>query len=56
MSNSTASPSASDLKPFPSIALKCTKQSFWPLSGVMNPNPYASLNHFTLPVVRMPCS
>jgi hypothetical protein len=26
------------------------------LSGVMNPKPFASLNHFTLPVVRIPYS
>jgi len=32
------------------------KQSFCPLSGVMNPKPFASLNHFTLPVVRIPYS
>src|SRR3954471_8852464 len=52
MSNSTRSPSASVLKPWPWIAEWCTKQSFWPPSGVMNPKPLASLNHFTVPVVR----
>jgi hypothetical protein len=26
------------------------------LSGVMKPKPFASLNHFTLPVVRIPYS
>src|SRR6478752_4369000 len=30
-----------------------TKQSFEPFSGVMKPKPLASLNHFTVPVVRM---
>src|SRR5207247_10507984 len=30
-----------------------TKQSFCPFSGVMKPKPFASLHHFTLPVVRM---
>src|SRR5688572_24646373 len=52
MSNSTFSPSTSDLKPLPWIAEWCTKQSFWPLDGVMKPKPFASLNHFTVPVVR----
>src|SRR6476620_10756620 len=30
----------------------CTKQSFCPFDGVIKPNPFASLNHFTVPVVR----
>jgi len=34
------------------IAVWWTKQSFSPLSGVMKPKPFASLNHFTVPVVR----
>src|SRR5258707_15322360 len=53
MSNSTRSPSASDLKPLAWIAEWCTKQSFRPPSGVMKPKPLASLNHFTVPVVRI---
>src|ERR1043166_2932310 len=36
------------------MAEKCTKQSFSPFSGVMKPKPLASLNHFTVPVVRIP--
>src|SRR5204863_4262672 len=50
-SNSTLSPSASDLKPLPPIALKWTKTS-GPPSREMNPNPLASLNHLTVPVMR----
>src|SRR6185436_9319144 len=53
MSNSTRSPSASDLKPLPWIAEWWTKQSFWPFSGVMKPKPLASLNHLTVPVIRI---
>lgn len=41
-------PSRRLLKPLPWIALKCTKRS-GPLSGVMKPNPFSSLNHFTVP-------
>src|SRR5215475_7218507 len=52
MSNSTRSPSASVRKPWPWMAEWCTKQSFCPPSGVMKPKPLASLNHFTVPVVR----
>src|SRR5436305_2274055 len=52
-SYSTRSPSASDLKPLPWIAEWWTKQSFEPSSGVMNPNPLLSLNHFTFPVIRI---
>src|SRR5438132_481530 len=51
-SNSTLSPSASDLKPEPAIALKCTNTSS-PPSCVMNPNPLASLNHFTFPLAML---
>src|SRR4051794_41906273 len=29
---------------------KCTNASFPPSSGVMNPKPFSSLNHFTTPV------
>src|SRR5262245_16866992 len=57
MSNSTLSPSARLLNPDPWIALWWTKQSFCPSEGVMKPKPFASLNHLTVPVVRMrPCS
>src|SRR5690606_10666281 len=52
MSNSTRSPSLRDLKPDPWIDEWWTKQSLSPPSGVMNPKPLASLNHFTVPVVR----
>jgi hypothetical protein len=31
----------------------CTKQSFSPFAGVMKPKPFVSLNHFTVPVVRI---
>src|SRR5438105_4992582 len=31
------------------MALKCTNTSLLPSSGAMNPNPLASLNHFTVP-------
>src|SRR3954467_6659864 len=50
VSNSTWSPSLSDLKPDASIALKWTKTSLLPSSGVINPKPFASLNHFTVPL------
>src|SRR5581483_11932000 len=46
----TFAPSASDLKPPPTIALWWTNRSFPPSSGVMNPYPLSSLNHFTVPV------
>src|SRR3990172_906544 len=49
MSNSTRSPSWRDLKPSARMALKWTNTS-GPFSWLMNPNPFASLNHFTLPV------
>ncbi len=55
-SNSTRSPSDRDLNPSCWIALWWTKQSFEPSSGVMKPNPLASLNHFTVPVVLIPYS
>ena len=38
------------LNPSPEIFEKCTKRSLPPSSGVMNPYPFASLNHFTVPV------
>jgi len=47
---STFAPSASVRKPSPAIPEKCTKASFPPSSGVMNPKPFSSLNHFTTPV------
>ena len=50
-SNSTRSPSARDLNPVPEIALKWTKTS-GPPSREMKPKPFASLNHFTVPVMR----
>src|SRR5688572_9077751 len=42
--------SLSDLWPLPWISEKCANTSSPPSSGVMNPNPFASLNHFTVPV------
>jgi hypothetical protein len=33
-----------------------TKQSLEPSAGEMKPNPLASLNHFTVPLVRIPYS
>src|SRR5690554_4470754 len=53
MSNSTRSPSWSVLKPSPLISEWWTKQSFDPSSGVTKPKPFASLNHLTVPVVRI---
>src|SRR5215210_3541843 len=49
-SYSTFAPSASVRKPSPAMPEKCTKASFPPSSGVMNPKPFSSLNHFTTPV------
>ena len=49
-SKSTFAPSASVLKPSPPIALWWTKTSLPPASGVINPYPFASLNHLTIPV------
>src|ERR671915_2516159 len=49
-SNSTRLPSARLLKPSPAIELWCTNRSFVPSSGVMNPYPLLSLNHFTVPL------
>jgi hypothetical protein len=45
-------PSCSDLKPVPWIERKWTKTS-GPLSGVMKPKPFASLNHLTVPVLTI---
>src|SRR3954470_23432683 len=46
----TFAPSASDLKPLPPMAVWWTKRSLLWSSGVMNPKPFSSLNHFTVPV------
>jgi hypothetical protein len=43
-------PSPRDLNPLPATALKWTKTSAPPPSGVMKPYPFSSLNHFTVPV------
>src|SRR5687767_7707200 len=47
----TLSFSLSVLKPAAWMAEKCTKRSLLPSSGVMKPKPFASLNHFTVPVL-----
>src|SRR5438105_15038847 len=49
-SDETFWPSFSDLNPLIWIELWWAKRSLPPSSGVMNPKPFASLNHFTLPV------
>src|SRR6185436_9408267 len=49
-SNETFWPSFSVLNPGMLIAEKCANRSSPPPSGVMNPKPFASLNHFTVPV------
>src|SRR4051794_13891952 len=49
-SYSTLAPSASVRNPSPTIAEKWTNASLLPSSGVMNPKPFSSLNHFTTPV------
>src|SRR5215217_6668623 len=51
-SYSTFVPSASVRKPSPEIPEKCTNASLPPSSGVMNPKPFSSLNHFTTPVAN----
>src|SRR5678815_112158 len=43
------------LKPEPWIAEKCANTSLPPPSGVMKPNPFASLNHLTVPVAMSDC-
>src|SRR5437660_10272714 len=48
-SNSTVSPSARLRKPSAWIAVKCTNTS-GPDSCAIKPKPFASLNHFTLPL------
>src|SRR2546421_7567946 len=49
-SNETFCPSLSVLKPCMLIAEKCANRSSPPPSGVIKPKPFASLNHFTVPV------
>src|SRR5919204_5234482 len=49
-SNCTLAPSASDLNPSPTIDEWWTNTSLPPSAGVMKPYPFASLNHFTVPV------
>src|SRR5919107_2041320 len=49
-SYSTRAPSARVRNPSPEIPEKWTNASFPPSSGVMNPNPFSSLNHLTTPV------
>src|SRR5690349_966616 len=49
-SNETFCPSFRVLNPGILIAEKCAKRSSPPPSGVMKPNPLASLNHLTVPV------
>src|SRR5262249_27244317 len=51
-SNSTAAPSCRERKPRAVIALKCTKTSSPELVG-MKPKPFASLNHLTVPLLRI---
>src|SRR5690348_3923375 len=36
------------------MALKCTKRSLPPSSGVMKPYPFSALNHLTVPVAMFP--
>src|SRR3989338_7030739 len=52
-SNSTDCPSRSDLKPSPWMAVWRTKRSFDPSSGARNPDPFWSLNHFTVPFAML---
>src|ERR1700738_5141084 len=46
----TFCPSARLLNPSERISEKCANRSSPPSSGVMNPKPFASLNHLTVPV------
>src|SRR5690606_11948385 len=50
ISNATFWPSFRVLKPFIWMDEKCANRSSPPSSGVMKPNPFASLNHLTVPV------
>src|SRR5579864_5998575 len=54
--NSTAWPSGKLRKPLDWMAEKCTNTSPSPLFRVINPNPFASLNHFTIPCSICSCS
>src|SRR5260221_14225934 len=49
----TFCPSFNDLNPGMLMAEKWANRSSPPPSGVMNPKPFASLNHFTVPVAIM---
>src|SRR5215216_7406366 len=49
----TRAPSASVRKPSPAMPEKWTKRSLPGSSGVMNPKPLSSLNHFTVPVAML---
>src|SRR5260221_203596 len=51
-SNSTCAPSCRERKPLALMALKCTKTSS-PVLVVMKPKPLASLNHLTVPLLRI---
>src|SRR6185503_17304022 len=51
-SYSTFVPSARVRNPSPEMPEKCTNASLPPSSGVMNPKPFSSLNHFTTPVAN----
>jgi hypothetical protein len=53
-SKDTLWPSCSDLNPEALIAEKCANRSSPPWSGVMKSKPFASLNHFTVPVAIKP--
>src|SRR4051794_12060053 len=50
-SKETFAPSLSDRYPSPVIPEKWTKRSRPPPSGVMNPKPFSSENHLTVPVL-----
>jgi hypothetical protein len=50
--NSTLAPSGNERKPLDWMAEKWTKTSS-PVSVVMKPKPFASLNHLTFPVLRI---
>src|SRR3954470_4900021 len=49
-SKETLAPSLSERYPSPVMPEKCTKRSRPPSSGVMNPKPFSSENHLTVPV------
>src|SRR5690606_38465000 len=56
ISKETRWPSFSVLNPFIWIEEKWAKRSSPPPSGVIKPNPLASLNHLTVPVCLLPLS